>query len=303
MQPSTTHDADWQTETRWAVPAPPLIYGLMPKIAHAIGSIGKDRKNQQQGFHFRGIDDVYNAAHGPLCEHGVFTTSEVLDGPHYTERQTAKGGVIFHVRLTQRTTFWASDGSSVSTVTVGEAMDTADKAANKAMSIATKYAYFQTFTIPVADDAALDPDHTKHEVVAAAKLPLSKPLGAALKASGGPPAPRRLADLAPPPSAVAEAIDAAFGPPANGHDPDAAFALLATIKDLLHRLVPATGKLGRDAKALLVEEACGAETWADVEKLPPDKLAAVAAYLQGKIAEAMDDDPFSAVPNSPEADK
>src|SRR5690606_19364534 len=44
----------------------------------------------------------------------------------------------------------------------GEAMDSADKATNKAMSAAYKYAAFQTFCIPTEGDN--DADATTHEV-------------------------------------------------------------------------------------------------------------------------------------------
>lgn len=125
-----------------------MIYSVIPKVAKAIGAIGKNRKNQQQGFNFRGIDDVYNACHEPMTEFGLFCTTEVLDVQR-EERTTAKGGVLFYTMLKLKVTFYCQDGSSVTTVTAGEAMDSGDKATNKAMSAALKYAFFQTFVIPI----------------------------------------------------------------------------------------------------------------------------------------------------------
>lgn len=138
-----------------------LIYDAIPKVAKAIGAIGKDRQNQQQGFRFRGIDDVYNACHGPMIDNGVFCTTEVSSLVR-DERQSAKGGVLLYTTLLLKVTFWAADGSSVSTVTAGEAMDSGDKATNKAMSAALKYAFFQTFVIPVQEME--DADKTTHEL-------------------------------------------------------------------------------------------------------------------------------------------
>lgn len=138
-----------------------LIYQAIPKVAQAIGAISKDRKNEQQGFRFRGIDDVYNACHGPMIDNGVFCTTEVSNLVR-DERQTAKGGVLLYTTLLLKVTFWATDGSSVSTVTAGEAMDSGDKATNKAMSAALKYAFFQTFVIPVQEME--DADKTTHEL-------------------------------------------------------------------------------------------------------------------------------------------
>jgi hypothetical protein len=53
-------------------------------------------------------------------------------------------------------TFYAEDGSSVSATVIGEGMDSGDKATNKAMSIAFKYACFQVFCIPTEE--MKDPD-------------------------------------------------------------------------------------------------------------------------------------------------
>lgn len=72
------------------------------------------------------------------------------------ELQTARGTVMHHVICTIKFTFFAEDGSSIESTLVGEALDTGDKATNKAMAIAYKYACFQVFCIPTSDMA--DPD-------------------------------------------------------------------------------------------------------------------------------------------------
>jgi hypothetical protein len=59
-------------------------------------------------------------------------------------------------------TFYAEDGTKVSAVVVGEAFDSGDKATNKAMSIAFKYACYQVFCIPTED--MKDPDSESHEI-------------------------------------------------------------------------------------------------------------------------------------------
>ena len=55
------------------------IFELIPKIMREVGAIGKDRKNQMQGYNFRGIDDVYNAINGPLSANGVFAVPSVVN--------------------------------------------------------------------------------------------------------------------------------------------------------------------------------------------------------------------------------
>lgn len=126
--------------------------------------IAKDRKNDQQGYKFRGIDDVYNALAPIIAKHGLVILPRILSRT-VTERTTAKGGVLFYVVVEAEFDFVAaSDGSRHVVRTYGEAMDSADKATNKAMSAAYKYAAFQTFCIPTEGDN--DADHTTHQVVA-----------------------------------------------------------------------------------------------------------------------------------------
>lgn len=133
----------------------PMIYGLLADITGEIGAITKSKRNAQQGFNYRGIDDVMNALNPLFAKHKIFCTPEVLDKTR--EERTAKsGGNLFYTTLTIRYTFYAPDGSNVSCVVVGEGMDSGDKATNKAMAVAMKYAMFQTFCIPTEEMP--DPD-------------------------------------------------------------------------------------------------------------------------------------------------
>lgn len=127
------------------------IYSLIPKIMNEVGAIEKTRRNQQQGYAFRGIDDVYSAFQGPLAKHGVFVAPEVLSEAR-EERQTKAGGTMIYTVLRMKFRFYAEDGSFVECVTVGEAMDSGDKSSNKAMSTAMKYAMYQLFCIPTYED-------------------------------------------------------------------------------------------------------------------------------------------------------
>ena len=90
-----------------------------------------------------------------LAKHHVFVVPEVLDQQRQ-ERTTGKGGSLLYSLLRMRYTFYAEDGSSVSAVVIGEGMDSGDKASNKAMSVAMKYAMFQVFCIPTEE--MQDPD-------------------------------------------------------------------------------------------------------------------------------------------------
>lgn len=131
------------------------IFESISAVMGEIGAIGKNSKNQQQGFMFRGIDAVMNAINPALTKYKVFIVPEVLEQTR-EERTTAKGGLLIYSICKVKYTFYAEDGSSVTAVVIGEGMDSGDKATNKAMSIAFKYACFQVFCIPTEE--MRDPD-------------------------------------------------------------------------------------------------------------------------------------------------
>lgn len=131
------------------------IYESINKIMNDIPAIKKGKYNSQQGFKFRGIDDVMNALHPLLSKYKVFIAPEVMQQTR-EERQTAKGGNLIYSICKIKFTFYAEDGTSIECITIGEGMDSGDKATNKAMAIAMKYALFQIFCIPTEE--MIDPD-------------------------------------------------------------------------------------------------------------------------------------------------
>lgn len=131
------------------------IYEAISNVMAEIGAIGKEKKNLQQGFMYRGIDDVMNALQPALVKHKVFIAPEVVSEQR-EERTTQKGGILFYTRLEIKFRFYTVDGSFVETKVIGEAMDSGDKATNKAMSIGYKYACFQVLCIPTEE--MQDPD-------------------------------------------------------------------------------------------------------------------------------------------------
>lgn len=131
------------------------IYEAISRCMEEIGAVGKDAVNKQQGFKYRGIDAVMNAINPALVKNHVFIVPEVLDQQRQ-ERTTNKGAVLIYSICRIKYTFYAEDGSFIEAVTVGEGMDSGDKATNKAMAIAFKYACFQVFCIPTEE--MKDPD-------------------------------------------------------------------------------------------------------------------------------------------------
>jgi hypothetical protein len=134
----------------------------MIAIMSEIGAIGKNQQNQQQRFNYRGIDDVYNALHTLMAKHKVFNTPEVLE-VNREQRTNAKGTILAFVTMRVKYTFHAEDGSTVECVVTGEGMDSGDKASNKALAIAHKYAILQVFCVPTQE--IKDPDAESHVTI------------------------------------------------------------------------------------------------------------------------------------------
>ena len=141
----------------------PMIFKAINKVMSEVGAIGKDSKNQTQGFKYRGIDAVMNALNPALIRNGVFVVPTVLEQTR-EERTNSKGTTLIYSMLKVRYRFYAEDGSYIESTVIGEGMDSGDKASNKAMSIAFKYACFQVFCIPT-EELMEDPDKESHEVV------------------------------------------------------------------------------------------------------------------------------------------
>ena len=139
------------------------VYQAINKVQSDLSAIGisKSNRNAQQGYNFRGIDDVLNALSPLLARNGLCILPRVMSR-QCEERANAKGTVLFYVTVDMEFDFVsAEDGSKHTIRTVGEAMDSGDKATNKAQSAAMKYACILAFAIPTVGDN--DADATTHE--------------------------------------------------------------------------------------------------------------------------------------------
>lgn len=164
-QSTNTAVAAAATPIQPAPAAAPLIYQQIPKIMQEMEAVKKAKRTQEGGrsFAYRGIDDVMNAMWPLLSKYHVFVIPEVLEH-HREERTTKKDSTLLYSILRIRYSFVAEDGSSIQAITIGEGMDSGDKASNKAMAVAFKYALFQVFCIPTEDMAASDPDGQVYSV-------------------------------------------------------------------------------------------------------------------------------------------
>ena len=148
------------------------VYKAIGAVSAAMSrdGIGKNRTNTQgAGYKFRGIDDVLNALSSALVDAGLVILPRCTERV-IVERVTKAGGAMFNV--TCRVEFdlvSTEDGTKHTVCTYGEAMDSADKATNKAMSAAYKYLALLVFCIPTEASADSDADFTSHD------LAVSKP--------------------------------------------------------------------------------------------------------------------------------
>jgi len=142
------------------------VYKAIAAITRALGRAGisKDRKNLQQGYNYRGIDEIYNALSSELAAANLCIIPRVM-AREVVERVSAKGSALFYVTIhAEYDIVSAVDGSCHTASAYGEAMDSGDKATNKAMSAAYKYMAMQLFCIPTEGDN--DADASTHEVQA-----------------------------------------------------------------------------------------------------------------------------------------
>lgn len=163
----TTAELDTGKKSDSTNTKPRTVYQLIAAVARELAQdgISKNQRNTQgTGYNFRGIDDVYNAVGPILARHGLVILPRCMTR-ECVERVSGQGKALFYVTVEAEFDFVSSeDGSKHTVVMFGEAMDSGDKATNKAMSAAFKYAMFQAFCIPTEGDN--DADASTHTVAA-----------------------------------------------------------------------------------------------------------------------------------------
>jgi hypothetical protein len=112
------------------------VYQAINKVQADLARVGisKARTNSQgAGYKFRGIDDVFNALSPLLATHGLCILPRMLTRT-CEERMSKSGGNLFYVTVEAEFDLVAAEDGSKHTIrTFGEAMDSGDKATNKAM--------------------------------------------------------------------------------------------------------------------------------------------------------------------------
>lgn len=199
----------------------PAVYSAIAAVQGDLAKtgIGKDSENTFDRYKFRGIDAVYNALAPLLAKHGLCVLPRIIERD-CQERVSRKGEPMFYVTVTAEFDFVAAADGTIHTVrTYGEAMDRSDKATNKAMSAAYKYAAFMTFAIPTEGDN--DADAVTHEVVA-------RPVNDA-----APPKRVKLAGPYETQTALSAAVKAFMHEVSRAPDPDSLDALIDSESEML----------------------------------------------------------------------
>jgi hypothetical protein len=139
----------------------PLIFQNLLSVMKEIDAIEKNKKNQQQGFNFRGIDDVMNSLHDIMAKNNVLVIPTIIHSLR-EEKTTKSGSAMVSSVCDYKFTFFTIDGSSLEGVVRGEAMDSGDKTSSKCLSIALKYFLTTAFMIPTEE--LVDPDKESHDI-------------------------------------------------------------------------------------------------------------------------------------------
>jgi hypothetical protein len=122
------------------------VFQAVGKIIEEMEGVSKSQRNIDQGYNFRGIDDVMKALHPLLGKYGVIVVPNVIERV-YEEIHSAKGTLGHCAHLHVEWTFYGPTGDSFTASTWGEGSDYSDKATNKAATAALKYVLVPTFAI------------------------------------------------------------------------------------------------------------------------------------------------------------
>ncbi len=120
--------------------------------------IAKASKNNQQGYAYRGIDDVLNTLAPILAENGLIILPSVVNSS-YTTLTTRSGGTAYHHQVETEYTIIGAEGDSIGPFKgKGECIDSSDKGLNKACSAAFKYWVLTSFCVPIEGHGDADAD-------------------------------------------------------------------------------------------------------------------------------------------------
>jgi hypothetical protein len=154
------------------------VYALINQVKLALDAGGGIQKtNEAKGgginYQFRGIDDMYNALCRLTAEVGLAMLPRVKEHRYELKERLKDGKVVgyqTHAFVTMTIEFVSEHDLTTHIVrTVGEGIDTSDKATNKSLSAAFKYGCLMSFMIPTHGEM-IDSERDDEPVQAPAKV-------------------------------------------------------------------------------------------------------------------------------------
>jgi hypothetical protein len=134
------------------------LYQKLLKITEAIGKIEKTGRNNMQNYTFIEQSKIVGELRPLLAEYGVFIKPETIsrDVERYeVTRSNGKQGVDVHVTVNSKFTVINADKPDEQMICewdAGEAIDSSDKATNKAVTASNKTFLMKLFNISDQDD-------------------------------------------------------------------------------------------------------------------------------------------------------
>jgi len=137
----------------------PSVVEALTAVMTDVQSVRKAKTNTDQGYKFRGVDDVVNAVGPVLRKHGVIVLP-VMEKATYRDVLTSRGKPSRESTVEVRYRFYGPKGDFIEAVVPGEAMDFGDKGVAKAMSVAYRIVLLQALCIPTDEP---EPDAQSYE--------------------------------------------------------------------------------------------------------------------------------------------
>jgi len=135
------------------IPKGPTVVEVIGDIKRQMRPVGKDQRNLDQGYAFRGISDVMDTLSPLMARYGLVYVPQAEDVT-LTERTTRSGGTMIMAVSRYRWTIYGPSGDSIEAVTYGQGLDISDKSVNKAATAAEKYMLTQVFSIAFGREEA-----------------------------------------------------------------------------------------------------------------------------------------------------
>lgn len=137
----------------------PTIHAAINAVMQEVGYVQKSKSGGLR-YSFASESDLINALRPSLVAHGITLHNSGVTNLTLETYETSSGTVMNRaVGVFSFTFTHAPSGTSVTVSALGEGADVGDKACNKAMTGAYKYALRQTFVIETGDD----PDYQASE--------------------------------------------------------------------------------------------------------------------------------------------